>query len=574
MRNLFLLIVVMGIRFGYSQSSYEMSWSDEMKLKKGGTNLSILNADETGLYFSQERKIAAVAEDGAPPVYTLYKLDKQFRNIFEKEYKKELKGLNFQSFQTLGKDLYLFATDYIKKEKVFKLFGAKIDKNTGELAGGFKELGSYALETHRDNYEVKVSPIQGGESFLIVTNISVPNKFSAGISLVNSSLEKTDTTVISLSFDPSLYQLEDVRYTNSNKIILLGREYEEVAFGKRRRMRPVFKQYHLAIYNTKAEKEKEVSLTANSRFVISGKLIEQQGGELLLAGFYSNTAGKSDLSGFFINRIDPEKGELLLSSYKEINPAMMGKSFADEAEEAETNATKALPKDAGDYDEEELPNNFLIRSVDINPADQSIIISSEIARLNFSSYYTQRYNTMTRTFTNNWNYLHRFITRDILLISADKNGNINWMNAMPKSQLEDVKTNESGFATGFNYFYTTPGYFSPPGGMPFYSSYKSLLLKNRLILLFNDHSSNHINAEYGDPVKTVSNFRKKSNIYGVSVDLATGKLSRREVLAPNNEETILMPRHAFVVGNQFIVPSWRQHLVAKTELKFAKILVK
>jgi hypothetical protein len=37
-------------------------------------------------------------------------------------------------------------------------------------------------------------------------------------------------------------------------------------------------------------------------------------------------------------------------------------------------------------------------------------------------------------------------------------------------------------------------------------------------------------------------------------------------------ETVLLP--AMVVGSAVFLPSWRQHLMAKTELKFAKITVK
>jgi hypothetical protein len=48
----------------------------------------------------------------------------------------------------------------------------------------------------------------------------------------------------------------------------------------------------------------------------------------------------------------------------------------------------------------------------------------------------------------------------------------------------------------------------------------------------------------------------------------------RKIIASNNDETILMPRHAFVQKNELIAPSWRMHLMAKTQLKFARISVK
>ena len=109
--------------------------------------------------------------------------------------------------------------------------------------------------------------------------------------------------------------------------------------------------------------------------------------------------------------------------------------------------------------------------------------------------------------------------------------------------------------------------------MPYYSSYISLIANNTLFVILNDHTSNNVTAQYGDKVKRVYNFKKKSNVYGISMDLATGAMTRK-FIAVNNGETILMPRHGYVVKNEVIIPSWRMHAMAKTELKFAKITVK
>ena len=86
-------------------------------------------------------------------------------------------------------------------------------------------------------------------------------------------------------------------------------------------------------------------------------------------------------------------------------------------------------------------------------------------------------------------------------------------------------------------------------------------------------TSNNIIANYGDKVKTTYNFRKRSNAYGISIDLATGKMTKK-VIAENTNDAILMPRHGLVVGNDVYIPSWRMHALAKTELKFAKVSVK
>jgi len=558
--------------------NYKLTWGEDMKLKKGSADLDIVAADNTGLFFTEERrKMKGYFIIGATygSSYRLVKLDKNFGEVFDKEYKKELRGLEFHSFQTLEKDLYMFASDYIKKEKAFKILGAKVDKSSGDLVGDFEELGSYTLESKRDDYEMKVSPIHNGTSFLMVSNISGKDRVTLGVSVLDKQLKSKANTIINLSFDPGLYQLQDVQLTKSNKIIILGKEFEEAQYGKKKKKRLVFKQYVMAIYNIKGEKEKDVVIDSDNRYVISGKLIEQPTGEMLLAGFYSNAAKKDELNGFYINKVDPENGKLLVSSYKDINSGMLGKAFTDDADDDDM--TKKEKKDAqkakDDDDEEDFPNQFIIKSVDINPVDNSVIITSEVSKYSYYSYTTSSYNSTTRTWQNTTTHVHRFSNQDILIINADKEGNIRWMNDLPKSQLEEIRTTSNSYGSGWYYDYDRSGYFANAGGMPFHSSYSSMITNNNLILLFNDHTSNNVNPEYGSRVKTVFNFRKKSNVYGVSIDLATGKMTRK-IIASNNDETILMPRHALVVNNEFFVPSWRQHLMAKTELKFAKITVK
>lgn len=576
MKKITLAITGIFVQLFVVAQTYKIAWGEEIKLKKGTADLDIIAADNTGLYFTEQRRARTMFTIGAPPSsYKLYKMDKNFGEVFDKEYKKELKGLDFQSFQTLGNDLYLFTTDYEKKARLFKVYGAKVDKNSGELMGDFGELGSYELESKRDDYDMRVSPIHSGNSFLMVSNISAKDRVSIGVCLLDKSLRKKENTVISLSFEPNLYQLQDVQYTKNNKIILLGKEFEEAQIGKKKRKRLVFKQYVMSIYNTNGEKLSDVTLDADDRYVISGKLIEQSSGELLLAGFYSNSAKKEDLNGFFINKVDPEKGKLLLSSFKEINAGMLGTGYEDAADDDDEikESKKQAKKAKEDDEEEEFPNSFIIKSVDINPVDNSVIITSEVSRYSFYSYVNSSYNASTRTWTRTTTFVHRFTNQDILVINADQNGSIKWLNALPKSQLEEVRTTSNSYSSGFSYDYDRGGYFAAGGGMPYYSSYKSLIHNNSLILLLNDHTSNNVNPEYGNKVKTVTNFRKRSNIYGVSIDLGSGKMTRK-IIASNNEETILMPRHAFVVKNELFIPSWRQHLMAKTELKFAKISVK
>ena len=573
----FLLLAFISIYcIGLHAQNYRLTWGEEIKLKKGTADLDVISADKTGLFFTEERKKNSISflGSGTTSSYRLTKLDQNFSEQFDKEYKRELKGLDFHSFDRMGDDIYMFASDYDRKEKAFSVLGAKIDKSSGDLLSDFKELGRYQLESRRDDYDIKMTRILNNRALLMVANISGKDRVSLGVSVLDNNLKTKQNTVINISFDPGLYQLQDVQITNNNKIVVLGKVYEETQVGKKKKKRLVFKEYALSIFNEKGEKEKDITTDSEDRYILGGKLIQQNSGELLLAGFFCNNAKKAEINGFYINKVDADKGTMVLSSFQDINPEMLGKSFMDDTDDDdETRQSKKDAAKAKDNDEDEdFPNQYIIKSVDINPADNSILITSEISRYQYYSYSSSTYNPTTRTYTTTTTNVHRFTNQDIMIINADKEGKIKWVNDLPKSQVEEIRTTGSyqglvGFTRDYG------GYFASRGGMPYHSSFSSMIQNNNLILLFNDHTSNNVNPQYGDKVKTVYNFRKKSNVYGVSIDLATGKMVRKTIVS-NSEETILMPRHAFVVNNEFIVPSWRQHALAKTELKFAKIAVK
>jgi hypothetical protein len=574
---LFFMAAQLVFSFNLGAQNYRLTWGEEMKFKKGTADLELLMTDNSGLFLTESRvRMKSYFVIGATygTAVKLMKLDKNFGEVYDKEYKKELRGLDFHSFQPLEGELYLFATDYDKKLREYVVLAAKVDRSNGDLAGDFIEVGRYAQESKRDDFEMKITAAENGKTFLLVSNISGKDRVSIGVSLLERNFKKKLATTINLNFDPAYYSLEDVKYTSTNKIVLLGKESEETQWGKKKKKRIVFKQYNMAVFNMQGKKENDVKMDVENRFVIGGKLVEGTAGQMLLAGFYSNSSKKEDLNGFFINKLDIQKGELVLSSYKEINADMLGQAVIDDNdddEEIKENKKQAKKAKEND-DEEEFPNSFIIKSVDINPADSSIVITSEVSQYTHYSYYQSSYNAATKTYTGRWVHVHRFTNKDILVINADRNGGIRWLNAMAKSQVEEIRTNSaSGMGIGINFDYS--GYFATRGGMPYYSSYKSFLNNGKLIFIFNDHTSNNVNPEFGTRVKTVVNFRKRSNVYGVAVDLATGKMTRKNI-SSNSEETILMPRHSLVVNNELFVPSWRQHMLAKTEFKIAKISVK
>jgi hypothetical protein len=563
--KLIIFFLTFTLLFGQtSAQSYKVKFGDEIKLKKGTSDLEIISADKSGLYFSESRiKMTSYFVVGATYGVSqqLIKFDKNYIEIFRKEYKKELKGLQFNSFQSLGNDIFIFATDYVKKERQFKVYGARIDKSTGDLQEAFAELGSFDLESSKDSYEMRLKPVLNGKNFLLVADVSSKDHLTLAVSLLNNVLAKSSSAIISLPYSPTEYTLEDVVFSGNNKIIVLGRQYEQVDVAKSKKKKNVFKQYQMTVYNAKGQKESNVNLNAGDRYVIGGKMIEQKEGGILLAGFYSNSAKKEGMDGFFISKVDEVKGELQLASYKDLSAQMMGKSYI---QDTVANDSK-IAKDK--IEAEELSSQYVVRAIDVNPADSSVVITSEVSIKRSYQYTYSSY--MNGSFSNTSYYGYEFANRDILVISSSKDGKIKWTNTIPKAQSESMETRD--IHSSSNSRAGLIDFFAEGGGMPFYSSFKSLVVNNKLVLIFNDAENNAGAVKYGDKVASVSKFGK-SITYGLSMDLSTGEIKRKKINS-NDDETVLAPRHAYVMNNEMIIPSLNMHVFGKTALKFATVTV-
>ena len=239
-----------------SAQKYKVTWGDELKLKKGTADLNIVGADNSGYFFVEKRIKKGLGSLGSS--YKLYKFDNSFEQEWDEDYNKELKGLNFESIQPLNNDLFLFATDFIRKEKAYKVYGAKVDKGNGKLAGDFIELGSYTRESRKDDFETKLTKIKNGNNFLLVSDLTSKDHTVIAVSLLDNALKQKSNTAITLSYVPGFYKLQDVKMVN-DKIILLGKQSEEIEW-KRKKKRKVFKSFVLEIYDLAGTKVYSVPL--------------------------------------------------------------------------------------------------------------------------------------------------------------------------------------------------------------------------------------------------------------------------------------------------------------------------
>ena len=543
---------------------YSLTWGDESNMKKSTVDMKLVNADESGTYFLegdlQVKLFVAMATN-----YKLKKFDANFKQVFEKEYSRQLKGLTLSSVKPLKNKLYLFANDYDKKENIYTMYAAEINRNTGDLLTDPKEIGNYTLSSDRDIVRYVLKPSQDSTAWSLITNI-IPDDGSGGsvyITILDEKLDKKQNAVIHLKQDPDVFSFEDMAFTNDGKFLVLGKEFEYLN-GSTKKKDKVFKDFTLTRYGSKGNQEAVYKLyESNNKYSIAGKLITLPRGEVVFAGFYSNAPrGKAQaLNGIYTARIDLNGNTLTQSSAIEVNQAQLtdlGDSTG-QANEPEHNKSKK-----GDEKEEQgFSNSFLIRNVVVNPVDNSLVIIAETFSFSYHTYYMPA----TSTSSASHSVAYDFQNRELLLVDISPDGKLNKISMIPKKQRETFSESHTS-----SIYSTYGGYFTQGGSYPYYSSISSSVYNNNLFIFFNDNNKNE-KVTTGSDVKAVkwTDDFQNSSLCAFSINLRDFTVKKESIF--HNTDIVAMPRFGFVAGNTVYLPASRQRLLGKTELKLGKIVI-
>jgi hypothetical protein len=561
----FFLLIFLSL-LSYSQTA-NIFWGDDMKIKRGTTDLNIITADKTGVY----------VQEGGLRFFTIgfrnmtgvkfRKFDKFYNEVYEEDYKSELKGKDLNRIMPFKDKLYIFADNYDKKTKSFITYAAEIDKNSGKLKADWKEIVTIPRENRSDDYEFTVVPSADSASLVLVADISNKDFSSIKVLVMNENLEQKSLTDINLTYSKNTYSLQDVLFTADQKIVVSGKVYEEVVV-KKKRTRLLFSKLSIEKYNLDGKKELDLPTVSAGKILISAKLVTNKAGDLFVCGFFSNDAKTKEINGMLVNRIDLKTGNTIVSSEKIIDPSMIG-TFDDDNDDdndAETKENKSSSKKAKDDDDlDGFSSDYLFRRVYVGQ-DNSILLIAEKYRFNSYTYIERSYSN--GTWSSRAVTVYQYTSGDLLTIKVQNDGNIKWVNVIPKNQVESIRRSGPSNSGGLSF----SSYYIIQGGMPFYSSFNCLPYKNKLIYFFNDNNKNAQVTKIGDKVKSTYNFNK-SSCYTVSLDLENGAVNRK-FLFTNDDEPLAMVRHGMQTGNEMYLIAYRPTMLGKSKLKLGKITVK
>lgn len=527
----------------------------------------IVGSDGSGTYTMQLflKKSIIMTRNMMGLSMQLCRYDEHFKPKYEIIYNTadELENRTVDNVILLNNKLYVFTSQFNNKEKNCELSAAVIDKFTGKKTGSWHVLGNFEKEKARDEFHHTVTLSADSSCFILATSLVAANS--------NYQIKLLDTnfrTVGNIHFDyaANSYDLDAV-VKSGNKIFIAGKEFEPANKKKKR----VFKKVVLFNYNTDGKKENDIPVTKDGLYATSLNLFPLND-KILLAGFYTKSPGNNELNGLFTYTIDPASGKIIEGDARELSSSMIGKTF-DEDDDDEKESRKTEKAIEAEKDDDFLEHYVFTNAIP-DPNSQSLILFAEYQRyIQRSSHASLGPDPSQGMTSDRSQYI--YICGNIIAVKINAAAKINWVNMLPKKQMEIIDIGKLNGGQGSPDFYSAPrlGQFSRVvAQLPFFSSFNCIQYGNQLGFILNDHSGNSSVTSVNDKAKKIVNLYKSDCFY-VKLDMNTGKFTRRYLFSNNGEPTA-MPRFGSLSNNKLYMPAVKFKFLAKPDSKLISVALK
>jgi hypothetical protein len=513
MKNLILPLAALLIS-ACSYSQTKVSWGKDFSLHREVSGVAVINADNTGAWLEESHAEGKMGWWGVTDwkSATLVKLNPSLVEVYRKDYDKDLKDKNLESFLFIRDKLYLFASGFEKKDKTLNLYAAEIDKNSGNLRSDWQQLSSWDKSQKEIDVQFRIVPNTDSSKIVLISAYTgkTGNRFEVKVMDVN--LRSADKPyAISNEFDPLTFQLEDFVYTSSGDAILIGRSYEMAEGSRKKDKSLLLHNYNIRMYDNQGKLKKELVANVDGAAVVGCKVVQWQK-ELLLAAFYSKENNKKQIDGMLVQRIDLATGNIIASAKKDMDNSLITEVGYD-----------YNPKlDKKDEEDPAFSTNLRFRNFYLAP-DNGIIILAEQYE---TKVYEDTYYRSGGGGPGLQGYNRDYQSGDIYMCRISPNTNIDWLNVLPRRQKEEWDLGNSFPTTGF---INAIGFFDAAKSRPFWSGFGCLPGGNTINIVFNDDERNADVKGPGKKVWKVSNHFGKLDCYQVSLDMLTGKFSRNSL---------------------------------------------
>lgn len=411
-------------------------------------------------------------------------------------------------------NLYMYSTTKDTKTSTARLYVQSVSTSTLLPDNNPKEIASSAYVTKRfmmSSYTIGgsfSSAISPDESHLLIysaemskdNNGDLQTDKTFHLTVLNSKMGQEWEKEIRLPYAPDIFTMEQIKLDDKGNVYIIGIEYQEKSEARisRREGKPSY-TYHLFRYADKGSDVMEMALDLKGKFITDVQIDGAPNGDIIASGFYSET-GTFSVKGAFYMSIDSKTREVKIKQLSEFPTDFITQYYSEREKKKEK-------KKEAKGDEAELYqfrlDNLLIRE------DGGVTLIAEQFFIEERTYITTDSQGRTTTRT-----VYYYNYNDILVLSFDKTGMVEWKTKIPKRQ---VTTNDGGY----------------------YSSYNFSVIGDKIYFIFNDNPKNLFLPKDQKPYPFSGS--KELAVVLVEVD-ASGKSTKELLMTTEKGDLIVRPK--------------------------------
>lgn len=425
-------------------------------------------------------------------------------------------------FINTNDDIYIFTADKKNSIKKYNLIYQTINKSTLKPNNNPQTLKSVSFDNDKmDYFSYRMSP--DSSKIMVIYNIPTGKneKERFGLTVFDNTMNQLWEGQFTVPYEDKLFDIGVYLIDNEGNAYISGLVYDE----KRKTKVRGEANYSFSIFTIQNSGSDfiENKISLDGKFITDFTMKLNNAGDLLCAGLYTNDY-KASFTGVFSSIIDKNNPELKDVYTQKIEAKYLTKGYKKGlAKKITTAYEKGYHHILLDYD---------LREV-ISTDDGSVILLAEQYDVKTSSSNSSSVVSSEKTY---------YYFRTILIVCIDKNGEVKWVNSIPKIQAS------TNLPLGYNY-----------------ASFSTVYHNSNLYVFYNDNPKNFALAE----TAAIKGATLKSDLIMAKID-NSGKITKKVVHDNVKYKTCAYPYQAIQTGNHIYMVCY-SYIPLKADKNLMKI---
>ncbi len=484
-------VVILSLTFAISthaqrKEGFQVLVGPDLPYKKKSTLRDIIGSDESGFYTSRANMLSWKMN------LVSYNPDLKETNNTLQSLKWEGKTPRFEDLIYFKDHIYLLTSEADKATRTNHLYVQSVNKETLLLNKDRRSIATidFSNETKKNSgtfdYEISRDKTKLLIYYNLPYNRGEAEKF--GFKVFNEKFDLVWSKQVTLPYLDELSSVETFEVSNSGNVYVLLKKYNEKA--KRERKGKVNYTYHILGYSADNE-SLDLRVENEGKYFTDMTINVDDNDQVVCAGFYSEDLTFNLVGSYFI-KLSGETQKRLVESFKEFDLDFLIQNFSEKAKKRAERRTKK-GKDIAKF-------NYELDGIILRDDGGAVVVGEQ--------YYISEHITTDSNGNVRVTYVYHY--NDIIVVSIDPLGQIEWNQKIPKSQRS---------------------------GSTMFSSYVVAVHEDKLHFAFNDNPLNVHIASNVEPYPCTFG-KGKTSVSMVTLD--TGGNQKRQSLFSTKDTGILL----------------------------------